>query len=84
MAASYRKEGGHKLLSSSSYYLVLMNCCEKDLKANKLPNLNTSAAASAGKNVGLCCQEPHVAVVQDAVWRVDRKLEVVEGGRVNY
>lgn len=30
-----------------------------------------------------CCQELHVALVQDAVWTEDRKLEVVKGGAVN-
>lgn len=53
MAASYRTDGEHQLLSGSSYSLLLINCCVKDLKANELPNPNTSAAASAGKNVGL-------------------------------
>lgn len=81
MAALYRNEGEYWLLSGSSYSLVLMNCWEKDFKANKSPNLNSSAAASAGKMWG-CCQEPHVALVQDAVWREDRKLEVVKGGTV--
>lgn len=50
-----------------------MNCWEKDLKAIKPPNMNTSA----------CCQEAHVALGQDAVWREDGTLEVLEGGTVN-